>query len=158
MSGSGISWAVCKSAACSRQITTPAPHHSDFYRPDALHAAQPTESKHWRQNTKEKSITYRYDNQPPRYLLVDNWRPIDSIGLQIRGRWYARDMHVAVQLNWSCLWHTRGRRCWHWRRHCVTANRRRPTLTCGLYAPTVQYHQPTINRTYRLLPAIELLA
>jgi len=27
----------------------PAPHHSVFYRPDALPAAQPTESKHWRQ-------------------------------------------------------------------------------------------------------------
>ena len=25
MSGSGISWAICKSAPCSRQITTPAP-------------------------------------------------------------------------------------------------------------------------------------
>jgi len=31
-----------------RQITTPAPHHSVFYRPDALPAAQPTASKHWR--------------------------------------------------------------------------------------------------------------
>ena len=30
VSGSGISWAICKSAPCSRQITTPAPHHSDF--------------------------------------------------------------------------------------------------------------------------------
>ena len=38
--GSGISWAICKSASCSRQITTPAPHHSLFYRPDALPAAQ----------------------------------------------------------------------------------------------------------------------
>ena len=38
-SGSGISWAICKSAPCSRQITTPAPHHSVFYRPDALPAA-----------------------------------------------------------------------------------------------------------------------
>ena len=47
-SGSGISWAVCKSAPRSRQITTPAPHHSFFYRPDALPAAQPTVSKHWR--------------------------------------------------------------------------------------------------------------
>jgi len=27
---SGISWAICKSAPCSRQITTPAPHHSVF--------------------------------------------------------------------------------------------------------------------------------
>ena len=41
VSGSGISWAVCKSAPRSRQITTPAPHHSVFHRPDALPAAQP---------------------------------------------------------------------------------------------------------------------
>jgi len=46
--GSDISWAICKSAPCSRQITTPAPHHSVFCGPDALHAAQPTVSKHWR--------------------------------------------------------------------------------------------------------------
>ena len=46
MSGSGISWTVCKSAPRSRQITTPVPHHSVFYRPDALPAAQPTASKH----------------------------------------------------------------------------------------------------------------
>jgi len=30
MSGSGISWAICKSAPRPRQITTPAPHHSRF--------------------------------------------------------------------------------------------------------------------------------
>ena len=46
VSGSGISWAICKSAPCSRQITTPAPHRSVFYRPDALPATQPTASKH----------------------------------------------------------------------------------------------------------------
>ena len=40
---------VCTS---SRQITTPAPHYSVFYRPDALSAAQPTASKHWRQSLK----------------------------------------------------------------------------------------------------------
>jgi len=49
VSGSGINWAICKSANCSRQTTTPALHHSVFYRPDALPAAQPTASKHWRQ-------------------------------------------------------------------------------------------------------------
>ena len=48
VSGSGIRWAICKSAPRSRQITTPAPHHSVFYRPDALPATQPTVSKHWR--------------------------------------------------------------------------------------------------------------
>ena len=50
VSGSGISSAICKSALRSRQITTPAPHRSVFYRPDALPAAQPTASKHWRHN------------------------------------------------------------------------------------------------------------
>jgi len=30
VSGSGISWTTCKSAPRSRQITTPAPHHSVF--------------------------------------------------------------------------------------------------------------------------------
>ena len=49
VSGSDISWAICKSARHSRQITTPATHHSVFYRPDALPIAQPTASKHWRQ-------------------------------------------------------------------------------------------------------------
>jgi len=30
------------------QLTTPAPHHSVFYRPGALPDARPTASKHWR--------------------------------------------------------------------------------------------------------------
>jgi len=49
VSGSGFGWAICKSAPCSRQITMPAPYRLVFYRPDALHATQPTVSKHWRQ-------------------------------------------------------------------------------------------------------------
>jgi len=51
VSGSGICWATCKFAPRSRQITTPVPHHSVFYRPDALPAAQTTASKHWRPHT-----------------------------------------------------------------------------------------------------------
>jgi len=50
VSDSGICWAICKSAPRSRQITMSAPHRSVFYRPDALPVAQPTVSKHWRQN------------------------------------------------------------------------------------------------------------
>jgi len=42
VSGSGISWAICKSAPRSSKITTPGPHHSVFYSPDALPATQPT--------------------------------------------------------------------------------------------------------------------
>jgi len=52
---------MCKSAPRSRQITTPAPHHSVFYRPDALPAAQPTASKHWR-HLHLHSQTYRTEN------------------------------------------------------------------------------------------------
>ena len=33
VSGGGISWAICKCAPRSRQITMPAPHQSVFYRP-----------------------------------------------------------------------------------------------------------------------------
>jgi len=46
VSGSGISWAICKSAPFLSQKTTPAPHCSAFYRPDALPATHPTLSKH----------------------------------------------------------------------------------------------------------------
>ena len=51
VSGSGISWPMCKSAPRSRRITMPAPHHSVFYRPNALPAAKPAASKEWRQWT-----------------------------------------------------------------------------------------------------------
>ena len=68
VSSSGISWAVCKSAPRSRQTTTPAPHHSVFYRPDALPAAQPTAWKHWRHccyhtgTTHKQNPSHRYSN------------------------------------------------------------------------------------------------
>jgi len=42
VSGSAISWVICKSAPRYRPLTTA----QFFYRPDALPAAQPTASKH----------------------------------------------------------------------------------------------------------------
>ena len=66
VSGSGISWAICKSAPRSRQITVPVPHHSVFYRPDTLPATQPTASKHWRQfewnEIKLKKLYNKHEN------------------------------------------------------------------------------------------------
>jgi len=45
-------YTICKqSAPRSRQITTPTPHHSNFYRPDAFPDTQPTMSKHTRTHT-----------------------------------------------------------------------------------------------------------
>ena len=43
VSGSGISWAICKSAPRCGEIMM-----QFFYRSDALPATQPTASKHWR--------------------------------------------------------------------------------------------------------------
>jgi len=48
VSGSGISWAICKFAPRPMQIAIPA-RTTQFYRPYPLPAAQPTASKHWMQ-------------------------------------------------------------------------------------------------------------
>jgi len=60
VSGSDISWVMCKSAPRSRQITMPAPHHLVFYRSDALPAAQPTVSKHWKQGNDKTTCLHKF--------------------------------------------------------------------------------------------------
>ena len=42
VSGTGISWAICKSAPRSRQTTTPAPHRSVFFT-DRMHFLPPNQ-------------------------------------------------------------------------------------------------------------------
>ena len=61
VSGSGISWARCKSAPCSRQITTPTLHHSVFtgrmpFLPPNQQR-QSTEGKLWGPCTGNKLVT-----------------------------------------------------------------------------------------------------
>jgi len=63
VSGSGISWAACKSAPRSRQITTPAPHHSVFLQAGCPSAAQPTVSRHWRQLKETQPIVQKMEEQ-----------------------------------------------------------------------------------------------
>ena len=65
---------ICKSAPRSREITTPAPHHLIFYRPDALPAAQPTASKHWRQQCIRSVL---------KYYLVSLTQPCHTIPYRI---------------------------------------------------------------------------
>jgi len=67
VSGSGISWAISKSAPRSRQTTMPAPHHSVFYRPDALPAVQPTASKHWKCTVQPHSNPHNIEQQQVHY-------------------------------------------------------------------------------------------
>ena len=69
VSGSGISWAICKSAPCSRHLTMPAPHHSVFYRPDAHPATQPTASKH---ALKAKAL--KTNSARPTYITTKYWK------------------------------------------------------------------------------------
>ena len=47
VSSSGISWDICKSAPCSKQITMPTPHLS--FLQAGCPSCRPTVSKHWRQ-------------------------------------------------------------------------------------------------------------
>jgi len=43
--GNGISWAICKSAPRSRQITTPAPHHSRSFFTGRMHFLPPNQQR-----------------------------------------------------------------------------------------------------------------
>ena len=133
VSGSGISWAVCKSAPRSRQITMPAPHHSVFYRPDALPATQPTASKHWRPfsatNNMQKKFCEDWTNSS-KDMLTETYRQArHTLTSPIEG---------AVKINHSwldfCLWATqtfevRSRcmmpRLWTYLRPLATSHARR---------------------------------
>ena len=71
VSGSGISWAICKSAPRSRQITTPASHHSVF-----LQAGWPS----CRPTNSVKALK-AYIHNWLRYQLTDavnNWKNVSS--------------------------------------------------------------------------------
>jgi len=69
--GSDISWTICKqSAPQSRQMTTPTPHHSIFYRPDALPDSLPTVSKHWRHIWYELFLNFHMAVKSPIYLIL----------------------------------------------------------------------------------------
>ena len=69
VSGSGLSWAIHKSACHSRQITMPAPHHSLFYRLNACTPASapgPTLGNEYR---KTLPFSSRFENLAITYFL-----------------------------------------------------------------------------------------
>ena len=116
MSGSDISWAICKSAPRSRQITMPAPHHSVFYRPDALPAAQPTASKHWRQyKCYADSLSYCASVQFCVFFLqlfLLCWCAFSALTLLVgrqEGIWPVKTewwgTGVVICLEWGADWH-----------------------------------------------------
>ena len=116
VSGSGISWAICKSAPRSRQITTPASHHSVFYRPDALPAAQPTVSKHWRPKWQSK-----WHN-----VAIYNKHKTKSMGAKYNSLW------IGFIIEW-CLEYAS-------RKHNFVLCGRVVSVYCG------RWHAPTIHK------------
>ena len=97
VSGSGISWAICKSAPRSRQITMPAPHHSVFYRPVALPAAQPTASKHWRRTSSlcQSSIN-DFFHCTFHYLCTFTPRSLKKCRWSIKCRWSMKNLQFST--------------------------------------------------------------
>jgi len=109
VSGSGISWAICKSAPRSRHITMPAPSLS-FYRPDALPAAQPTTSKHWGlitdnfkywQISLTTSILLTTQNEPSKYR-----NKLESPQSRLHTQTLART-HTSDWRDWLLTWTTK---------------------------------------------------
>ena len=76
VSGSGISWAICKSAPRSRQIARPAPQYSD-----ALPAAQPTVLKHWRHIINLLSFLHNWNQTSVAYPPTGS-RPKEEMSTQ----------------------------------------------------------------------------
>ena len=69
LSGSGISWAVCKFAPRSRQITTPAPHHSFFT------GRMPFLPPNQQRQSTEGNLAEKYSNNYRDKEILEHYRP-----------------------------------------------------------------------------------
>ena len=80
VSGSGINWAICKSASRSRQITMPAPHHSVFTgQMPFLPPNQQRQRTEGINNTKQHKINTK--NLKPSLVTFYDIRPGNGVGL-----------------------------------------------------------------------------
>ena len=85
VSGSGISWAIYKSAFRSRQITMPAPHHSVFLQAGCP-SCRPTNSV----STLKESLC----------SLIDIIYGCDVLV----GTWWERMLYICFQQSWQHSW------------------------------------------------------
>jgi len=93
VSGSGIIWAICKSASRSRQITMPSPHHSVFYILDALPANQAKASKHWR--------PFGYHDM---YVCIFAFITCTVLRTESELPWQCPYITLWLQYWWWCFW------------------------------------------------------
>jgi len=102
VSHSGMSWTICKPPPCPRQMTTPAPHHSAFFGPDALPATQPTVSKHWRQSSLTKpSVLFLHELNF--IFWADVYANLELVDKFLADRTIGRDFGTLCRLSAVCL-------------------------------------------------------
>ena len=100
-----MGWTICKSfAPRSKQITMSVPHHSLFYRPDALPATQPKVSK---KCVRVKVVSYKYTTTTTTTTDVLTGKTITvtqrSYVVLISWKWYTTG---------SYNWRPRGNNMW----------------------------------------------
>ena len=93
VSGSGIRWAICKSAPRSRQITMPAPHHSVFTGPTAFLPP----------NQQRQSTEGKMDDQIPKTSLgfVNGSHGFNETGTETR---FSFDKWIVFSKTWTYSW------------------------------------------------------
>ena len=84
VSGSGISWVVCKSAPRSRQITMPAPHCSIFLQAGCPSCCPTNSVKALKAMITAVSIKNNNIHHHHIYLLYQNWTQDTEIGMLTR--------------------------------------------------------------------------
>ena len=132
VSGSGISWDICKSAPRSRQITTPAPHHSVFLQAGCP-SCRPTNS------VKALKACYKHHRHNHHHCRV----AVASLHHHVHGRQHARLQRssagrVESFRSWSTRWATPLRSGGRLsdvyvdlKSHvCINQHRRQGTITC----------------------------
>ena len=96
VSGSGISWAICKSASRSRQITTPAPHHSVFLQAGCP-SCRPTNS------VKALKVEKLHEVQNSKTVLLTLTTPLSgNIFHRQGGTCYGKSLYQIGSLRFAC--------------------------------------------------------
>ena len=157
MSGSGISWAICKSAPRCRHWQTD--NHANtsplsfFYRPDALPATQPTASKHWRHNLKVSwpwttvfAFFRKFFLTTLLWHMNKNWKKTDSD----RPWWWLLLLHSWVMAGaaWAHQLHCQG--CWLC--HLVHAGQPSPSTAITISAAALAHKWQKTLTSFHLPP------
>jgi len=142
LSGSGISWAVCKSAPRSRQITTQAPRHSFFT------GRMPFLPPNQQRQSTEGNLAEKYSNNYRDKEILEHYRPrINLVSLRrvMLGLFIATGTkRLLNKVNVLCVFKER----------IITDRESRDRTLCEslcsfqphrLYKHDHYYHQPTTN-------------